>query len=284
LDRSIAAVTNTPQISNSDIMSIQTKTLFLILFLNIGSLHTIRAQLSPPGLGKTKTAFWSAVGVKRKLDSVGKKETMTYFGLGRKSDPDNSRLLENQAILVLNHEVYRNFAPNQQYSYALSYRRQDNYETKAPYRFEGIEQEFRVYGRYAYTLHLGDRLKWKNTARQEFRKFYTADFSKADENFQFRTRLKTQLTYILPTKTKQALALSAEGLFAVSRYNGSDKNWSKFAYKEARLGLYYLFQIPKTPLAMDIGYVNNLIKGYRTAKSGVHYLAVDLIWTIPYRR
>ncbi|MEO4006530.1 hypothetical protein [Flavobacterium sp. CAU 1735] len=259
-----------------------TKTLFLFFAVNMGSLHTIQAQLSPPGLGKTKTAFWSAVGVKRKLDSVGKKESMTYIGLGRKSNPDHSGLLENQAILVLNHEIYRNFAPNQQYSYAVSYRRQDNYETKAPYRFEDVEQEFRIYGRYVYTLHLSDQWQWKNTARQEFRKFYTADFNKAAENFQFRSRLKTQLAYNFPTKTKQALTLSAEGLFAVSRYNGDDKKWSKFTYKEARLGLYYLLQIPKTPLTVDIGYVNNLIKGYRAAKSGVHYLAVDLIWTIPY--
>lgn len=265
-------------------LPITAKTVFLIFLLSIGSFQAVQAQLSPPGLGKTKRAFWSAVGIKRKLDSVGKKETMTYFGLGRKSDPDHSGLLENQAILVLNHEVYRNFAPNQQYSYAVSYRRQDNYETKAPYRFEDVEQEFRIYGRYAYTLHLSDQWQWKNTARLEFRKFYTADFSKADENFQFRTRLKTQLTYTLPTKTKQALTLSAEGLFAISRYNDDDKNGSKLAYKEARLGLYYWFQIPKTPLAMDIGYVNNLINGYRDAKSGVHYLAVDLIWTIPYRR
>ncbi|UUC47294.1 DUF2490 domain-containing protein [Flavobacterium cerinum] len=259
-----------------------TKTLILFVLFSFLSFENTHAQLSPPGLGKARSAFWSAFGIKQKLDSLGKKETMTYFGLGQKSDPDNYNAFDDQAILVLNHERYHNFKLNQQYSYAVSYRRQNNYESQSPYRSEGVEQEFRVYGRYSYTLDLANQWKWKNTIRQEFRKFYTADFRPADENFQFRTRLKTQLVYHFPSKNKQALALSAEGLFAISKYNTNEKE-SKFGYKETRLGLYYLFQIPKTPLSMDIGYVNNRIKGYRAAKSGVHYLAVDLIWTIPYR-
>lgn len=258
------------------------KILILFVLLTVISLENSYAQLSPPGLGKARTAFWSAFGIKHKLDALGKKESMTYFGLGQKSDPDNYNLLENQAILVLNHERYHNFKPNQQYSYAVSYRRQNNYESQAPYRSEGVEQEFRIYGRYSYTVPIADRWKWKNTIRQEFRKFYTTDFRPTDENFQFRTRLKTQLVYNFASKNKQALALSAEGLFAISKYNTNEKE-SKLGYKETRLGLYYFFQIPKTPFSMDIGYVNNLIKGYQAAKSGVHYLAVDLIWTIPYR-
>lgn len=283
LDGSIAAQCDrlNEHANNYIMQTATTKILYWIIPLTFFSFGNVYAQLSPPGLGKTKTAFWSAFDVRRKLDSLGTKESMTYFGLGRKSDPDHYNLVENQAIIVLNHEQYHNFAPNQQYSYAVSYRRQNNYDDHKPYSSEGIEQEFRVYGRYAYTLPLADRWKWKNTVRQEFRKFYAADFSKTDENFQLRTRVKTQWVYHLPTQNKQTLTLSAEGLFAISNSNEADKGWSKYTYKETRLGLYYGFQLPKTPISMDIGYVNNLIKDYKAAQSGVHYLAVDLIWTIP---
>lgn len=142
-----------------------------LLFLIISPFLLLHAQISPPGLGKAKTASWSAIGLKRQLDSTGTKEALTYLGLGTKSTPDDSNPFHKQAILVLNHEVYHKFAKNQQYSYALSYRRQNVYDADAPYHGEGVEQEFRLYGRYAYTFRFGERWKWKNTVRQEFRKF-----------------------------------------------------------------------------------------------------------------
>lgn len=257
--------------------------LFPIIILLGIQINTVYGQVSPPGLGKAKTASWSVLGLRRKLDSAGTKEALTYIGLGTKSTPDDSNPFHKQAIWVLNHEVYHKFAPNQQYSYALSYRRQNVYDEKAPYHNEGVEQEFRLYGRYAYTLKLAERWKWKNTLRQEFRKFFTADFRKAEENFQFRTRLKSQLNFKISDKNKQELALSAEGLFAISKLNEPDA-WSSFGYKETRLGFYYMTDIPKTPLRLDVGYMNDLIKGYDQVDFGVHYLAVDLIWNLPYHK
>lgn len=254
----------------------------IILLLGI-HINTVYGQVSPPGLGKAKTASWSVLGLRRKLDSAGTKEALTYIGLGTKSTPDDSNPFHKQAIWVLNHEVYHKFAPNQQYSYALSYRRQNVYDEKAPYHNEGVEQEFRLYGRYAYTLKLAERWKLKNTLRQEFRKFFTADFHKAEENFQFRTRLKSQLNFKISDKNKQELALSAEGLFAISKLNEPDA-WSSFGYKETRLGFYYMTDIPKTPLRLDVGYMNDLIKGYDQVDFGVYYLAVDLIWNLPYHK
>ncbi|WET67394.1 MULTISPECIES: DUF2490 domain-containing protein [Sphingobacterium] len=258
--------------------------LFPIMLLLGIHVNTAYAQVSPPGLGKARTASWSVLGLRRKLDSAGTKEALTYIGLGTKSTPDDSNPFHKQAIWVLNHEVYHKFAKNQQYSYALSYRRQNVYDEAAPYHNEGVEQEFRLYGRYAYTFTLNDRLKWKNTLRQEFRKFFTADFQKAEENFQFRTRLKSQLNFKISAKNKQELALSAEGLFAISKLYEPVSTWSSFAYKETRLGFYYMTDIPKTPLRLDLGYMNDLIKGYDKVDFGVHYLAVDLIWNLPYSK
>lgn len=245
----------------------------------------LKAQISPPGLGEANTAFWGAFGIRRKLDSLGKKQTLSYVAIGRKSSPDNDNLFSKQAIFVANHEVFNSFAPHQQYSYAISYRRQNEYQSIEPYEKEGVEQEFRLYGRYAYTFNVGSRWKWKNTIRQEFRKFFDADFHNVEENFQLRTRLKSQLTYNLSEKNSQKLALSVETLFSTSYMNEPETHWTPFAYKEMRIALYYMFNIPNSPFSMDIGYMDDLISGSHSAsKGGVHYLAADLIWNLPYKK
>ncbi|KMQ58492.1 hypothetical protein ACM46_22605 [Chryseobacterium angstadtii] len=248
----------------------------------LGLYSSLYAQISPPGLGEANTASWLAFGVKRKLDSLGKKQTLSYIALGRKSSPDDYNLVSKQAIIVLNHEMYHSFAPNQQYSYAVSYRRQPKYESSAPYEKEAIEQEVRVYGRYAYTFALGKRWKLKNTIRQEFRKFFDSDFHQTEENFQLRTRIKSQLTYNVSPKNNHKLALSAESLFSTSYLHDSEQKWTPFGYKEVRIAAYYMFSIPHSPFTVDIGYVDDLIRGSKSIrKGGVHYLAADLIWNLP---
>ncbi|QBJ88091.1 DUF2490 domain-containing protein [Chryseobacterium gleum] len=261
------------------------KKIFAGIFL-LGCIGTtIKAQISPPGLGDANNAFWGAFGVKRQLDSLGKKQALSYVAIGRKSSPDNHNLFSKQAIIVLNHEIYHSFAPHQQYSYALSYRRQPHYENNTPYEKENTEQEFRIYGRYAYTFDLGKKWKLKNTVRQEFRKFFDADFHKAEEDFQLRTRIKSQLTYNLSPKNNQKLALSAEALFSISHLNEPDSEWSSFGYREMRIAAYYMFTIPNSPFTVDVGYMDDLIRDSRSIHhGGVHYLAADLIWNIPYRK
>ncbi|MFC3160917.1 Protein of unknown function [Chryseobacterium arachidis] len=255
--------------------------LISLLFLN----NFLQAQISPPGLGDANTAFWSAFGVKRNLDSLGNKQTLSYVAIGRKSSPDNENLFSKQAIVVLNHEVYHSFDPHQQYGYAISYRRQPKYESEAPYEKEGTEQEFRLYGRYAYTFNFGEKWKFKNTIRQEFRKFFDADFHDVDEDFQLRTRLKSQVTYHLSQKNNQKLALSVEELFSASYLNEPTAKWTSFGYREMRIAAYYIFNIPNSPFTVDIGYMDDLIRDSKSIhKGGVHYFAADLVWNLPYNK
>ncbi|MBL1223229.1 DUF2490 domain-containing protein [Chryseobacterium sp. L7] len=221
------------------------------IFLSVLTSSLLQAQISPPGLGDANTASWLAFGVKKRLDSLGKKETLSYIALGRKSSPDQYNPVSKQAIVVLNHEVYHSFAPHQQYSYAISYRRQPKYESASPYKKEVTEQEFRMYGRYAYTFTLGKRWKLKNTVRQEFRKFFDSDFRQAEENFQLRTRIKSQLTYTLSKKNNQKLALSTEGLFSTSYLNQPNRKWTSFGYREMRVAAYYMFNIPHSPFTVE---------------------------------
>ncbi|MGC1632595.1 MAG: hypothetical protein WA749_10840 [Gelidibacter sp.] len=255
------------------------KILFAVIFMT--SFFNSYAQLSPPGLGKAKAASWFAFGIKQSLDSLEHKVSTTYVGLGYKSDPDNSDPFTNMAILVLNQEISNRFHENWEYSYGLSYRRSNLYDSSAPFEElnPGIEQEFRVYGRFSYITGT-DRITWKNTIRQEFRKFFNPDFSKTDENFQLRTRLKTQINFDLGTQKIHHIIGYAEALFAISNENFPKRNYSNFNYKEARLGLYYSITPKDIPFTFDLGYMHNIIGNSDVVD--VNYLAIDVVWKNPF--
>jgi hypothetical protein len=70
-------------------------------------------------------------------------------------------------------------------------------------------------------------------------------------------------------------------LFAISKENEPEKQWSKFDYKESRLTLYYSLSPHEIPFIFDVGYMYNII-GKGTDSSDVNYLAVDIIWKNPF--
>lgn len=238
------------------------------------------AQISPPGLGNTKIAGWAAIGLRQSLDSAAHKQLVTYFGVGRKSNPDNYDPYQKAAILVLNAEFYHQFHPRWQYSAALSYRRQNQYAGTAPFLElnPGIQQEFRLYGRFSNIIKT-KRLKWVNTFRQEFRKYYTPDFQEPDEILQFRSRLRSQLTINLDRAQVHRLVGSAEALFSISKENQTQHPWTAWGYRESRLCLYYSFAPLKSSFVFNLGYMDNVL-GTSSLKH-VHYLALDVIWENP---
>lgn len=249
----------------------------LVIFFSFFTVAA-SAQISPPGLGKANTAFWLALGWRQPLDTAGKVTSLSYIGVGRTSDPaGDANPFHHQAILVLNQEFYHHYSKNKEFSYALSYRRQNSYEETYPYHSAdpAIEQEFRIYGRYALSADVG-RLKWKNTLRQEFRKFFTPDFKTGEENFQFRTRIKSQLSMPLPGPNHNKLSGSAEVLFSISKEH-LPVQWTSYGYRETRFTVYYTTHPLHLPWTIDIGYMNDLL-GAGHNITDVHYLALDIIW------
>lgn len=237
------------------------------------------AQLSPPGLGTTQSAFWSALGVSEKLDS--KNTSVTYLGLGRISDPEgDADPFKKPSILVLNEEIFHKLNNHLQYSYAVSYRRQDQYESQVPYDLEtmAIQQEFRLYARLSYTAMLGDA-KWKTTYRQEVRKFFTPDFENVEDDLQLRSRFKTQVSLPLDMDHENSLLGSAEALFSIS--HDAAQGWGGYEYKESRFCFYYSYAPDNLPVTFDIGYMNDLV-GHGHHKKDANYLALDIILENPF--
>lgn len=253
--------------------------ILLLIFISSG---VVFSQISPPGLGTANTASWYALGLRQYMDTTKRWQSVSYIGLGRKSNPDNYSPVSKNAIFVFNQEFYHQFHKNYQYSLAVSYRRQDEYSDLLPYDYKAnrIKQEFRLYGRFAYICKIG-RFKISPIIRQELRKFYAADFGKLSENFQLRTRIRLQFTMNLDKQNLRKLVLNAESLFAVSKENNPEK-WTGFHYNESRFSFYYSLSFKKLPLTLSVGYMNNLI-GIKSPRS-VHYFAFDVIFENPFKK
>lgn len=253
------------------------KTLLLTLYIFLIFSVTATAQISPPGLGSTNTAFWSAVGVKQKLDE--KNSSTTYVGMGRISGRGESNPFSLPSIFVVNQEFYHKLNPNWTYTGALSYRRQNQYdESFDEQQSSAVNQEFRLYGRLQYTVNLGNS-KWTTALRQEVRKFYTSDFANVPDDLQLRSRLKTQILFPLDSDRENSILGSAEALFAVA--NDSNTGWGKPEYKESRFCLYYCYSPDNFPVTFDMGYMNDLM-GHGHHTTDASYLAVDIIIENPF--
>lgn len=254
----------------------------MCIFLSNLLVNSAFSQISPPGLGKTKMAGWIAVGVRQELDTVEDRgwQSMTYIGVGRKSNPGNYNLFYRQAIWVFNQEFYHRIK-SWQYSVALSYRRQDDYLPDPPYEYGNpkLHQEFRLYGRLSYILNTSC-IKLTPTFRQEFRRFYSAGFKNVETNFQFRSRFRLQLTASLSDKREHRLILSSEQLFSTSKESISG-TWTGFNYNESRFALYYSYSPEILPLVFSIGYINNLV-GQKNPFDA-HYFVFDIIIKNPFK-
>ena len=230
------------------------------------------AQLSPPGMGETKEAYWSAIGLNQKLTE--KDNSITYVGVGRISGIQEDGVMNKPSIFVVNEEVYHKLSTHLKYSGALSYRRQHEYDAGPGIAgTDEIKQEFRVYGRLQYGLEIAS-VKWNNTLREEARKFYADDFSDVENGFQLRTRLKTQVVIPLDHESHNTILWSAEALFSAA--SDSHHGWDGMGYKESRFCLYYSLSPANIPVTFDIGYMNDLM-GHGSQMADANYLAMDII-------
>lgn len=256
----------------------KTITTFICL---VSFITNIYSQVSPPGLGDANTASWFALGLRQDINAKQTIESMTYIGIGAKKIEHQKMYLNKPAIWVINQEFFHEMNKNIDLSYAASYRRQMEYEYNSYNNpiTSSVQQEFRIYGRFAYAFKLGN-IKFKQTARQEFRRFTDQNFNNTDEPLQLRSRLKSQVSFYLDTQKQHKLTADAEALFSNSK-NQDNKDWSGLKYKEARFTLFYTYTPKETPLAISIGYMNNLID--KNSTHSVHYTSVDMVWENPFK-
>ncbi len=231
------------------------------------------SQLSPPGLGNTHTASWTAIGVKEHFGSLN--ALVVYAGMGRVSGPDSNNPLNKPSIGVLNAEMYHTLGKGWKYSYALSYRRQSQYSDAYPHHLENpaVKQEFRAYGRLSYTFKSGNGTKYSLTLRQEVREFFDPAFDAVSNELQLRTRLKAG-AWLPLGEGRDGITATAEALFSIT--DGHGQGWGNYGYKESRFCLYYTFVPQASHMVLDVGYMNDLMgEGHNMADAS--YVAVDVV-------
>lgn len=236
------------------------RTFFLVLIFSIIKCTISFSQITPAGLGRTNTAFWTVVSVRQDLDTARKWQSVTYIGYSSVSGQDDYDPFKNKGILVLNQEFYQQVHKNIQLSYALSYRNQYEYEEEAPYdpRDPEFFREFRLYTRIT-AMHTTPRARLAFTTRFDFRTFTTPDWQTHRETFQFRTRFRGQLT-INFTKDKVHRGIFAAEALISTRYSEiPQKRWSPYAYKDARMAATYSFSPPNHPIMYNTGFMFNVI-------------------------
>jgi hypothetical protein len=238
------------------------------------------AQIAPPGLGEARAASWSAFGVRQDVDAVGRRESMTYIGVGTISDLNNGNMFEKFAMLVLTEELYDNFRRDLYYSLALTYRRQHRQalDPLSELADPAARNELRLYARFGHVFEV-ERFELKNTLRPELRFFFAPGLPSDEEVFQFRLRFKTQATWTFDQAGVHRFSASAEVLAANARERDGDR--VRFDYLESRFCLYYSIHPRRSPIVVDLGYMNNLL-GTGTSRVDVHYLALDLVWKNPF--
>mgnify|MGYP003576063593 CR=1 FL=1 len=247
------------------------------VFLSLLYSHTTLSQISPPALGETNTASWIALGLRHRLDTLteGGWQSMSYVGLGRKSNPDNHNPVYKPGIFILSQEFEHQLRNHWKYALGMSYRNQKEYEEQSPYQMLQTRQELRIQGRLAYTYRFPySRLKLSPQIRQDLRRFFSSASFNKEEVFQARTRMRLQLTLALDKEKVHQLIANSEQLFSTSKYS-SQKVFSDFKYKESRFCFYYSLSPKKMPVTFDVGYMNNLV-GITDRYSG-HYFAMDVI-------
>lgn len=237
-----------------------------------------RAQFTPPGMGSVHTADWLAIGMKQSLNEQKSISSASFFGVGRTSNPNNYNPFQRNVIYVINEEISHRFQQHWQYSGALSYRWQHEYQSAAPYETATpkARQEIRVYGRYSYLTGSG-KLNFAVTYRPELRLFYNPNFGPAETSMQFRSRFSGKMTWNLNASKSQKLILNTELLFSTSK---EEQHWSQWGYNETRISLYYSITLPNNRVILDIGYMNDLLE--MPVTRDVHYLAFDLTFKNPF--
>jgi hypothetical protein len=257
--------------------------IFWSIFITFMSANPVNAQIAPPGLNNTNVAAWFAVGLKQKLDSAGKIQSMAFVGWERIGNPTYNNPFQKTGIFMISEEVSYRFLKNWQSALGVLYMRQNFYKTSPP--FDNLDpyvrQEFRVYGKFTH-VYSTNKLNFTTQITPEYRKFYGPNFNHWRESVQLRTRLKFQLQVNL-TKTKQhRLTLSTELFFSASKLISPVKKWKSMDYKETYFYLAYTFAPKKTPFLFSLGYMNDLI-GKQKAYS-IHYIGLDVIWMNPFHK
>jgi hypothetical protein len=240
-------------------------------------------QISPPGMDDTNVVAWGAIGINQQ---IGKKWAVTvYGGAARESNPNNTNLLQKQAIVVFNQETQYQFNSHWLLSFCSSFRIQDRYKEDAPSELQNppLRDEARLYLRLYYK-HSLRKIGMTYSFRPEYRAFYDTHWNHWDGTpFELRFRLKAQANIPLNASKTNQFILANEFLSATDdqRNANHELHWSAYRFTEDRFTTYLRHVFTKQSIIADIGMMHQI--KYDKGKSDyIAQFAFDILFQNPF--
>lgn len=251
-----------------------------------------RAQIGAEAQGG-KLTTWCALGIDYKLSAHW--TSVTDFGYGRHSDPNNTQLLKRQGLNVITQDFICKINNHWRFALAAGYWRRNAYTEGTPYDARPFPYQFRnelrPYQRLYYDHKVGN-LKITHALRADERFYYDQDLRGPwTTPFEFRARYMVNVKIPLGQNGKHWLIPNDEVLSAIDQYASTTaqqkgKKWSPYQITENRLSLYYRRSFQEQRIDIDIG----LMHQYWRERPGLtnfnvsYNIMLDVIIRDPFRK
>jgi hypothetical protein len=225
------------------------------------ALH-LPAQIGAESQGG-KITSWTALGIDNKISKNW--ISVTDFGYGRHSDPNNNQLYKRQGLVVFTQDFIYNAGKHWSFSISGGYWRRNAYSDLAPYDERAFPYQFRnelrPYQKTYYRFKINN-IKVTQVFRTDYRFYINQDFSgRWPTPFEFRARYR--LNFKIPfTKNQQNLFIADdEVLSAIDKYSSAVQaieghSLSPYQITENRLSFYYRRNFKHEKIIVDIGIMH----------------------------
>lgn len=262
--------------------------LFPALFILLSS--PTRGQIGAEAQGGKLTS-WMAIGLDQELSE--RWTSVTDFGWGTHSDPDNLAFLKRQGLIVFTQDFIYDIAPHWRVAASFGYWRRNFYEDQPPYdanQFLPYRNELRPFQRLYYDHRIGIVLV-THTLRTDYRFYWGPGFdSRWPTPFEFRARYMINAKIPMTSDNLNWIILNNEVLTAVDKYSEAEalikgKGWSPYVFTENRFSVYYRRRIQKLRADFDVGLMDQYWREVRQTEFTTSYnIMLDLIVYDPFSR
>lgn len=251
--------------------------IIIIIFFAVFLYRKTFAQIGAEAQGG-KLTMWTAIGVDQELSE--KWTSVTDFGYGRHSDPDNYDLTKRLGLNVFTQDFV--FKPHEHWGYVFSfgYWRRNFYADDEPFDARitpySFRNEIRPYQKVFYT-HYIHSIKVTHLLRTDNRFYYNQNFNDQwPTPFEFRLRYMETWRFPLTANKKNWFIAIDEVLSAIDNYSKttralSGKKWSPYQFTENRLSAYYRRTLGDKKIDLDFGVMHQ----YWRDKPGVNTFNVS---------
>ena len=268
------------------------KLISLLLTIIVCYFTKVNAQIGAEAQGG-KATMWAAIGIDQALSE--KWTSVTDYGYGRHSDPDNTAFAKRLGLNVLSQDFIYKANTHWSYFFSIGYWRRNFYADDAPYDAQTtpytFRNEIRPYQKIIYSQQV-QAIKISHALRTDERFYYNQHLNdRWPTPFEFRLRYME--TWKIPlSQNKKNWFIAVDEVLTAVDYNSAakkaatGKQWSPYQFTENRFSAYYRRSLLKQKIDLDFGIMHQ----YWRDRPGVntfnvsYNLMFDIIFYDPFSR